>query len=454
MSIKVIGQGENLGKSLENVPLDLSVSELPKVDRPSVSVIIPTLNEAKNLPLILPYIPMNWVDEIVLVDGRSTDNTVEVAKQLLPSIKVILEKEKGKGAAMNAGYQGSTGDILIVLDADGSNDPREIPRYVTALLEGADFVKGSRFAPGGGTTDMPRYRMIGNGGLMLTANLLFGTQFTDLCYGYHAFWRYCLDAVQVKSYNGFEIDTALYLQAVISRLRIAEVPSFEGYRFYGVGKLQTIPDGIRVLNTIFRQWFIFLRQAEPDIHVGFRGIKYARPQVFDAPRQDWPSGINITQRLMEFMQLLSMMMLSGENTHHVMQRVLKMTLEAVGATSGSLILLDENGNVCEGCLASEDGFKTPNMTEWSDVAQQGVAGYAIKNRKPVLILDTSNDPRWLQRGWDERRRSALALPLTVGGMVIGALTLIRPESMEFTEHEMDTLHKLTTNNPSNTSLNS
>lgn len=404
--------------------------------RPTVSVIIPTLNEAKNLPLVLPYLPMNWIDEVILVDGRSTDDTVETAKRLLPSIKVVIEQEKGKGAAMNAGYRASIGDILIVIDADGSNDPREIPRYITALLEGADFVKGSRFAPGGGTTDMPRFRMLGNGGLLLVANLLFGTQFTDLCYGYHAFWRYCLEAVQVNNYSGFEIDTALYLQAAISRLRISEVPSFEGYRFYGVGKLQTIPDGFRVLNTIFRQWFIFLRKKEQDIHLGFRGIKYARPQVFDRPQNEWAS-TNITQRLMEFMQLLSIMMLSGENTHHVMEKVLKMTLEAAGATSGSLILLDENGNVCEGCLATEDGFQIPDVSTWSNVAQQGIAGWAIKNHKSVLILDTQNDPRWLNREWDERHRSALALPLSVGGMVVGALTLIRQDDKKFTEEEME-----------------
>jgi len=95
---------------------------------------------------------MRWIDEVIIVDGRSINNTVEVAKKLLPSVKIVLEKNKCKGIALRVDYEAAQGDILIVINADGSHDPREIPRYITALLEGADFVKGSRAAPGGGTS--------------------------------------------------------------------------------------------------------------------------------------------------------------------------------------------------------------------------------------------------------------------------------------------------------------
>jgi len=239
--------------------------------RPTVSVMIPTLNEAENLPLVLPYLPMDWIYEVLLVDGLSTDNTVAVARELMPSIKVVMETQPGKGAALRAGYRKSTGDIIIVMDADGSNDPREFPRFITALIEGSDFVKGSRFAHGSGTTDMPRLRQYGNRFFVFLVNLLFNVRFTDLCYGYHAFWRYCLDLLDLDDVDGFEIDTAIYVRALCQRFRVTEVPSFEGYRFRGVGKLRTFPDGWRVLSTIIREAVRHLRSPARMTREGFRG---------------------------------------------------------------------------------------------------------------------------------------------------------------------------------------
>jgi CheY-like chemotaxis protein len=247
---------------------------------PSVSVIIPTLNEAENLPLVLPFLPLDWLDEVILVDGQSTDGTVQVAKQLLPSIKVILEEKPGKGAALSTGYHAAKGDILIVLDADGSHDPREIPRFVHALMEGADFAKGSRFAPGGGTTDMPRVRQLGNSFFVFLINTLFNVHFTDLCYGFHAFWSYCLDTITLDDVNGFEIDTAIYLRTLSRQLRVVEVPSFEGYRFRGVGKLRTFPDGWRVLMTIARETWRNFFSPSKEPYEGFRGHS---PEDFPMP---------------------------------------------------------------------------------------------------------------------------------------------------------------------------
>src|SRR5258708_5358517 len=208
-----------------------------------ISVVVPTLNEADNLPLVFPYLPYGLIDEVILVDGGSTDGTVEVARRLLPDVRVILEPKPGKGAALRAGYLAASGDIIVVLDADGSHNPRELPRFINALIEGSDFVKGSRFAPSGGTTDMPRLRRLGNGAFVSLVNLLFNGTFTDITYGYHAFWLPGLDLATQLGVTGFEFEIVLYVRALRLHSRITEVPSFEGDRFRGAGKLQTFPDG-------------------------------------------------------------------------------------------------------------------------------------------------------------------------------------------------------------------
>jgi glycosyltransferase involved in cell wall biosynthesis len=216
-----------------------------------VSVVIPTLNEAANLPHVFPRIP-GWIDEIVLVDSQSTDGTVEVARQLRPDIVVIRQRRLGKGAALRAGFAAARGDIIVTLDADGSTDPAEIPAFVGALLAGADFVKGSRFAQGGGTDDMEWYRRLGNWGLLQLVRWRFGGRFTDLCYGYNAFWRHILRHMDLGDATGFEIETSMNIQALRAGLTVCEVPSIEFRRLNGVSNLRTIPDGWRVLRTIIR----------------------------------------------------------------------------------------------------------------------------------------------------------------------------------------------------------
>jgi len=144
------------------------------------------------------------------------------------------------------------GDILVQVDADGSEDPAEIHAFVGALLTGADYAKGSRFIQGGGTSDMPALRKWGNWALTGLARILFrGTKFTDLCYGYNAYWKNV--APLLLDARGFEIETVMNLRAVRAGLRISEVPSFEAERIHGEGKLDTFPDGWRVLRAIVRE---------------------------------------------------------------------------------------------------------------------------------------------------------------------------------------------------------
>ncbi|WP_325737381.1 glycosyltransferase family 2 protein [Geminicoccus sp.] len=237
---------------------------------PSVSVVIPALNEAKNLPSVLPRIP-GWVMEVLLVDGRSVDGTPEVARQLLPDIRIVTQKRRGKGAALQAGFEEARGDIIVMLDADGSMDAAEIPLFVGALLSGAEFVKGSRFVQGGGTADMEWYRRLGNAGLKNLVRAYFGGRFSDLCYGYIAFWRRLLPTLDIRT-DGFEVETMMNVRALKSGLRIAEVPSFEARRLHGQSNLRTIPDGWRVLQTIVREgprpWSFDRRRYKTAARVG------------------------------------------------------------------------------------------------------------------------------------------------------------------------------------------
>jgi glycosyltransferase involved in cell wall biosynthesis len=227
---------------------------------PRVSVVIPTLNEARNLPYVFERLP-EGLFEVVLVDGDSTDGSVEVARALWPDIRVVQQTRKGKGNALACGFAACRGDIIVMIDADGSTDPREIPAFVDALLAGADYAKGSRFIAGGGSTDITRVRRAGNFGLNLLTNALNGTRFSDLCYGYNAFWRHCMTALELEPGfqgamqwgDGFEIETIINVRVARAGLRMTEVPSFERPRLHGESNLNAVRDGLRVLRTIARE---------------------------------------------------------------------------------------------------------------------------------------------------------------------------------------------------------
>jgi glycosyltransferase involved in cell wall biosynthesis len=218
---------------------------------PSVSVVIPAMDEARNLAHVFATIP-EWVHEIVLVDGHSTDGTVAIAQKLYPEVRIVHQQGRGKGDALQAGFAVAQGDIIVMMDADGSSDGTEIPRFVAALTTGADFAKGSRFASGGGSDDITFFRRLGNRGLSALVNVLFGTRYTDLCYGYNAFWAKHLEKLNLDC-DGFEIETVMNVRAAKAGLAIHEIPSYEYLRLHGLSNLNVVRDGIRIAKFILHE---------------------------------------------------------------------------------------------------------------------------------------------------------------------------------------------------------
>jgi glycosyltransferase involved in cell wall biosynthesis len=225
-------------------------------DRPRVSVVIPARNQPRNIAHVLSTLPDD-IHEVLLVDGASTDGTIEVACAVMPEIRVISQPGTGKGDALAAGLAECTGEIVIMLDADGSADGAEIPRFVDALLAGADLAKGSRFLEGGGSTDLTPLRRAGNRFLCGLVNIAYRTHYSDLCYGYNAGWTAPLRQLKLDC-AGFEVETVLSIRSATSRLKITEVPSFELPRLFGESNLRPMRDGLRVLRAIVRE-----RRARP-----------------------------------------------------------------------------------------------------------------------------------------------------------------------------------------------
>jgi glycosyltransferase involved in cell wall biosynthesis len=218
-------------------------------DKKRVSLIIPTMNEEKNIPHVLSNIP-SVVDEIIIIDS-SSDRTVAVIKELCPRARIIISEPLGKGNALKLGFANATGDVLVMMDADGSMDPMEIPRFIAPVMNGYDASVGSRIM--GGSEDLTLLRRFGNYSFVNLVNFLFNTQLTDLCYGYRAFKKSTIEKIAVET-NGFEVETVQTIMMAKLGMKMCEIPSYERSRIHGSSNLNTFRDGLRILHHIYKEW--------------------------------------------------------------------------------------------------------------------------------------------------------------------------------------------------------
>jgi glycosyltransferase involved in cell wall biosynthesis len=219
---------------------------------PRVTVLICALNEEENLPHVLPRIP-HWVDEVLLIDGHSTDRTVAVARELRPEIRVLEQPGKGKGLALRYGVEQAAGDVIVTIDADGETDPEEIGKFIRPLLQGVDFAKGTRFARG--WRDKPPHRIFGNWLIVTTFNLLYRARYSDLCSGYNAFWKDITARVHLWNENGWNYEPLFVSRAHMAGLKVVEVPQRMQGRINGHSKLPNWEQGFTSIKTVIRERF-------------------------------------------------------------------------------------------------------------------------------------------------------------------------------------------------------
>lgn len=222
-----------------------------------VSIVIPAMNEEENLPMVIGKVNQlkekvkEYVFEVIVVDDHSVDKTSEVA--LKEGANVIRNEYKpGKGNALRYGFERTTGDYIVMLDADCSHNPLDIPKFLEKLEEGAGLVIGSRIY--GGSDEYTRVRAFGNIMLTFVFGLFHGRYLSDALNGFKAFKK---DIFWDFKYNSsdFEIEIELLVNTIRKGYPISEVPSHEEARKAGKAKSKVVKHGTKFLLRIIREWF-------------------------------------------------------------------------------------------------------------------------------------------------------------------------------------------------------
>lgn len=219
-----------------------------------VSLIIPTKNEEGCIGRVLEEIPRDAVSEVIIIDGHSTDKTVEEAKSSIKkSDKLVIQKGEGYGDAFLQGFKYAKGDVIVMMDADGSHNPHDIYAILKKIKQGFEYVMASRYMKGGKSEDDTIVRWFGNLFFTRLTNFVHGTHVSDSLYLYTAITRKGLEKLDLKS-KGFEFCTEIVVKAHKGGLKFAEIPAIERARYAGKSKVNSLYHGLRILRMILRRY--------------------------------------------------------------------------------------------------------------------------------------------------------------------------------------------------------
>ena len=217
----------------------------------TTALIITTLNEITGVKKIVPKIKKEWVDEIIFVDGGSTDGTIEEAKRM--GFRVIIQKQKGHGAAVLEGVNAIKSDNFILFGPDGNDEPEKIPELIEKIEEGYDQVLATRFGKGSVNLDAGIIDTFGNKMFTFLANAFFGGYWTDTLnesriISKKAFQELNFDAMDLSSTQQMSI------RGLKRRQKICEILGNEGERIGGVRKMKPLPVGASLSLRIIKEF--------------------------------------------------------------------------------------------------------------------------------------------------------------------------------------------------------
>jgi glycosyltransferase involved in cell wall biosynthesis len=222
-----------------------------------VTLVVLTLNEIDGAGHVFPKLPLSSVDEVLVVDGGSTDGTIEFFRAR--GVQVIVQQQRGRGEAFRLAVQHARNEWLIFFSPDGNEDPADIARLVDGLAAGYDMVIASRFMAGARSEDDDNFPFASRrwGNLMFTwlVNVLFrGPRITDTINGYRAVTRTAFRRIDPDA-QGYAIEFQMSMRALRLGLRVLEIPTQEGDRVgRGVSKLNAVPVGFKFLGLLLREW--------------------------------------------------------------------------------------------------------------------------------------------------------------------------------------------------------